>query len=81
MSVSRQLGVASKVPGHGPSNLESKEWPGALGGSLLSASPRLRRTTPSGCMGTDGAGRGEGRSFSGGLLSNPVGWLTHLVAR
>ena len=31
MSVSRQLGVASKVPGHGPSNLESKEWPSARG--------------------------------------------------
>ena len=49
----------------------------AWGGSLFSASPRLRRTTPSGCMGTDGAGRGEGRSFSGGLLSNPVGWLVN----
>ena len=31
MSVSRQLGVASKVAGHGPSNLESKEWPSARG--------------------------------------------------
>ena len=31
-------------------------------------------------MGTDGAGRGEGRSFSGGLSTVQPGWLVNLFS-
>ena len=78
MSVSRQLGVASKVPGHGPSNLESKEWPSARGADPCSL--RRRGSDAQHPLGvwvpTGPGGPNNGRSFEDkGIYFSNCDWL------